>query len=429
MPACRAKASSTPLTNFALAEVPKRSASLTASWIATRGGVSPFINSAAPSRRTDLSIAPRRSRRQFVVTSASRESSSSPLLTTSRTSSPAILRSSGATARSSQTWVATRSGFFPPRMSHAYSAWRARARARDSIRIVGIEPVAEIHHLERCQRGIVAFVAVRTARTVFRLLVGVAGQNAETDRRLGVGAHRGESARRLAGDVVEVRGLTTDHGADGDQAVVALAGEQPPRRHWQLPRARHPDDVDVFEDDTGFHQRVERAIYQLLDDRLVEATREHGHAATDAARQSLKLGHLRGEEVSQLRPLGFEVARVLVVRDRDDGDALVDGEAVTLQTDELARIVGDGPDGFETEIEKDLRADSVIAEIGLEAEALVRLDGVDSLILELVRLQLVEQPDPAAFLIEVDDDALPFFRDHLHRGVELPSTVAAQRVE
>ena len=47
MPACRAKASSTPLTNFALADVPNLSASLTASWIATRGGVSPFISSAA----------------------------------------------------------------------------------------------------------------------------------------------------------------------------------------------------------------------------------------------------------------------------------------------------------------------------------------------------------------------------------------------
>src|SRR6478672_11714078 len=343
--------------------------------MATRGGVSPFINSAAPSRSTDLSMAPSRSRRQLVVTSARRVSSSSPPLTTSRTSRPASLRSSGATARSSQTWEATRSRFLPPRISHAYSACSARARARDSILIAGVQSVGEVHHLEGRHRGVVALVAVSAAGALFGLLVGVASEHPEADRRVGVGAGVSEPARCLAGNEIEMRGITADYGADGDQPVIALAGEQPPRRERQLPRARHPDDVDVVVDDAVFHQRLERAIDQLLYDRLVEAAGEHDHAATSAARQSLKLCHLRGEEVAQLRPLGFEVARVLVVRDGDDRHTLVDGEAVALKAYQLARIVGDGPDGLEPEVEENLGADAVVAEIRLESEPLIRFDG------------------------------------------------------
>ena len=51
------------------------------------------------------------------------------------------------------------------------------------------------------------------------------------------------------------------------------------------------------------------------------------------------------------------------------------------------------------------------------------------LILQLVRLELVEQSDAAAFLVEIDDHAPALGGDHLHRPVQLPSAVAAQRME
>ena len=62
------------------------------------------------------------------------------------------------------------------------------------------------------------------------------------------------------------------------------------------------------------HERLQRAVDELLDDWLVEAAGEHGDAPPDAAGRSRELSHLRREEVAELVALGFEVAGVLVVR-------------------------------------------------------------------------------------------------------------------
>src|SRR2546430_17428485 len=117
------------------------------------------------------------------------------------------------------------------------------------------------------------------------------------------------------------------------------------------------------------------------------------------------------------------------MRDRDDRYALIDSQAVTFEADEFPRIVGDRPNGLQTEIEKNLRANAVVAQVGLEAESLVRFHRIDSLVLELVRLELVEETDSAPFLVKVDDDAFAFLGDHFHRRVELPPAVAAQGME
>src|SRR5437868_1452247 len=117
------------------------------------------------------------------------------------------------------------------------------------------------------------------------------------------------------------------------------------------------------------------------------------------------------------------------MRYRDDRYALIDSQAVTFEADEFPRIVGDRPNGLQTKIEKNLRANAVVAQVGLEAESFVRFHRIDSLILELVRLELVEETDPAPFLVKVDDDAFAFLGDHFHRRVELPAAVATQGME
>src|SRR5687768_11939389 len=131
----------------------------------------------------------------------------------------------------------------------------------------------------------------------------------------------------------------------------------------------------------------------------------------------------------ELVALGAHVARVLEILRLNDRHALLDAQTIALETDHLARIVGDRPDRAQPEIEEDLRADAVVAQIGGEAEPLVRLDGVRAGVLQLVRLQLVEETDSPPFLVEIDDRAAPLLLDHLHRRLELPSAVAAHRVE
>ena len=81
------------------------------------------------------------------------------------------------------------------------------------------------------------------------------------------------------------------------------------------------------------------------------------------------------------------------------------------------------------EVDEDLRADPVVAKVGRKAELQVRVDGVEPVLLELVGAQLVEQPDPAALLREIEQDAGALALDHRQRRLELLAAIAAQRVE
>src|SRR5439155_1937798 len=56
-------------------------------------------------------------------------------------------------------------------------------------------------------------------------------------------------------------------------------------------------------------------------------------------------------------------------------------------------------------------------------------DGVVPRVLELVRLQLVEEPDAAPLLVEVHHHATTFGGDHAHRRMQLPTAVAPPRAE
>ena len=51
------------------------------------------------------------------------------------------------------------------------------------------------------------------------------------------------------------------------------------------------------------------------------------------------------------------------------------------------------PDLADAEVEEDLGAHAVVAEVGREAELLVRFDGVGAVVLKLIRAQLVQQAD------------------------------------
>src|SRR5439155_17070835 len=102
---------------------------------------------------------------------------------------------------------------------------------------------------------------------------------------------------------------------------------------------------------------------------------------------------------------GAHVAGTLVVRRLHDRNSLTETQTVAFEPHHLARIVRDGPDRLEAEVEQDLRADAVITQIRLEAELLVGFDGVSAGVLELVGLQLVEQSDAPTLLIEVRDHA------------------------
>ena len=133
--------------------------------------------------------------------------------------------------------------------------------------------------------------------------------------------------------------------------------------------------------------------------------------------------------MAQLVALRLEVVAVLVVR-LDLDRLLRDGrEPEAADPGDLPRVVRQDADRGQPEVGEDLRADAVLARVGLEAELEVGLDRVETLLLELVGAQLVEQPDPAALLGEVEQDARAFLLDPREGALELLAAVAAPRVE
>ena len=75
------------------------------------------------------------------------------------------------------------------------------------------------HHLDRGRRRFFALVAFLATEPVERLLAGVDGQDAEDDRHAGIERDAGDPGRALARDVLEVRGVAADDGADADDRV------------------------------------------------------------------------------------------------------------------------------------------------------------------------------------------------------------------
>ena len=59
-------------------------------------------------------------------------------------------------------------------------------------------------------------------------------------------------------------------------------------------------------------------------------------------------------------------------------------------------VVGQQPDLLQAQIDQDLRAESVFAEVHCEAEFLIGFDGVVAFLLQLVGLDLGRQADAAA---------------------------------
>src|SRR5690606_19362264 len=120
----------------------------------------------------------------------------------------------------------------------------------------------------------------------------------------------------------------------------------------------------------------------------------------------------------------LEVAGVVGAGRYLDGHALDDLQPVAAQPDALLRVVRHETELGDAEVAEDLAADAVVAVVHLEPEGLVGLDGVHPLLLQLVGLQLVDEPDAAALLLHVEHNALPRALDLLHGPRELVAAVA-----
>ena len=133
--------------------------------------------------------------------------------------------------------------------------------------------------------------------------------------------------------------------------------------------------------------------------------------------------------MSELFFLGRQVSARRIRRGDFERQPLGDRQAVPFDPHQLARVVAEQTHRADAQLAQDLDTHSVIALIRFEAEPLVGLDRVEALVLELVRANLVREPDAAAFLIQIQQDAAAFLGDPLHGRIELGAAVTADRVQ
>ena len=111
------------------------------------------------------------------------------------------------------------------------------------------------------------------------------------------------------------------------------------------------------------------------------------------------------DRVAQLVTLRLRGSAVLGVRRDLDRHLLDHGQPVAVEPADLLRVVREDADRRQAEVGEDLVADPVLARVRREAELEVRLDGVEAVLLQLVRAQLVQQADAAALLRHVEQHA------------------------
>ena len=282
--------------------------------------------------------------------------------------------------------------------------------------------------------GMRALVALAAAGAGHRLLHVLHGHHAEAARHAGAQRDVLDAAGGLGADVVVVRRLAADDGAQaGDAGVAArLGGHQ--RGQRQLEGAGHVVDVDAVR--AGLLEYRRRGGHEPLGELGVEAPDDDRIADLDGlcalAVTALVLGlrvlallvvehllvdveALMVQRVAHAVALGTQVVLVVRVGDVLDRDLLAHRQAVALQAADLLRVVREDADRAQAEVDEDLRPDAVVAQVGGQAELEVGLDGVQSALLQLVGPQLVEQADPAALLGEVQQDAVALALDHRQR--------------
>src|SRR3989475_8290798 len=104
------------------------------------------------------------------------------------------------------------------------------------------ESFHQICHLDRRQVGVIAPVDSSYSRPRIRLFVSIRGQHTEDDRHPVVIRHPRDPATDLGADVLKVGRLSSDHGAETDDGVIAAGTRPAGRGPWQpaRPPAPHP---------------------------------------------------------------------------------------------------------------------------------------------------------------------------------------------
>ena len=141
----------------------------------------------------------------------------------------------------------------------------------------------------------------------------------------------------------------------------------------------------------------------------------HRHERTaDRHRRLLDAARIRQvvEQVAHARSLRAQVRSVDLVGNRLKRNALDHVDAVHLEPEDLRRVVRHEAHRADPELLKDRRRGRVIAGVDRQAKLDVGVDRVEATVLEAIRADLVEEPDPPPLMVEIKEDPAVGGADH-----------------
>src|SRR5437870_9607994 len=130
------------------------------------------------------------------------------------------------------------------------------------------------------------------------------------------------------------------------------------------------------------------------------------------------------QHVPHFHPFRLKILGVVGIRLAADRHLFHHLKAVTFESDNFLGIVGQKTELADSEIEEDLRAKAVIAQVAWITEFGICLHRVESFFLQFVGVNFCREPDAAAFLAHINQNAIAFFLDLSQRRVQLVSTIA-----
>jgi len=96
---------------------------------------------------------------------------------------------------------------------------------------------------------------------------------------------------------------------------------------------------------------------------------------------------------------------------------------------DLVRIVRHQSERTDAEEPANRDRERIIAQVDRMSQAEIRFDGVEPLVLKLIRAHLLHQPDAPAFLLLIEQQPNSFFGDCGQGQVKLVVTIAPQRMK
>src|SRR5205085_1377301 len=104
---------------------------------------------------------------------------------------------------------------------------------------------------------------------------------------------------------------------------------------------------------------------------------------------------------------------------------LDDFEAIPFEANDFFRIVREQSNGLQTEINQDLRAESVLTQVHWVTQLEIRIHGIEPILLKLVSLNFWREPDTPPFLAHINNDSPSRRSDLPHGLVQLRPAIAA----